>query len=47
MIYWFSEQSVIYALLYPIGLLALLYIAIGAVLRGSKVAWKGREYTSA
>jgi chlorobactene glucosyltransferase len=46
-IYRFSEQSLWYALLYPLGLGALLYIATGAVARGSRVAWKGRDYTSA
>jgi hypothetical protein len=43
---WFG-QPLWYALLYPLGLGALLYIAAGAVARGSRVAWKGRDYTSA
>jgi glycosyltransferase involved in cell wall biosynthesis len=46
-IYRFSEQSILYALLYPLGLAALFYIAAGAVIRGRRVAWKGRDYTSA
>jgi hypothetical protein len=46
-IYRFSRQSIWYALLYPLGLGALFYIAAGAVARGSRVAWKGRDYTSA
>jgi hypothetical protein len=46
-IYRFSEQPIWYALLYPLGLGALLYIATSAVARGSRVAWKGRDYTSA
>ena len=36
-----------YALLYPLGLAVLLYIAVGAVARGNRVAWKGRRYESA
>ena len=46
-IYRFVEQPIWYSLLYPLGLGALLYIATGAVARGSRVAWKGRDYTSA
>jgi chlorobactene glucosyltransferase len=45
-IYRFTEQPIWYALLYPLGLAALFYIAVRAVLRGSRVAWKGRDYTS-
>jgi chlorobactene glucosyltransferase len=45
-IYRFSEQPILYALLYPLGLGALFYIAAGAVARGSRVEWKGRGYTS-
>ena len=36
-----------YALLYPLGLAMLFYIAIGAVARGRRVEWKEREYDSA
>lgn len=35
-----------YALLYPIGAAFTLYIALAAVVRGSRVEWKGREYES-
>ena len=33
-----------YALLYPLGLVLVLYIAVTAVWRGNRVGWKGREY---
>lgn len=33
-----------YALTFPLGALVYLYIAIGAVRRGSRVQWKGRVY---
>jgi Glycosyltransferases, probably involved in cell wall biogenesis len=46
-IYRMLELPVWYALLYPLGLAALLYISAGAVVRGSRVSWKGRTYTSA
>lgn len=35
-----------YALLYPVGAAALLWIILGAIARGRRVAWKGREYQS-
>lgn len=35
-----------YALLFPLGGLVVLYIIVRAVLRGRRVAWKGREYRS-
>jgi hypothetical protein len=37
----------LYALLYPLGALVLLYIVAGAITRGNRVSWKGRSYTSA
>jgi cellulose synthase/poly-beta-1,6-N-acetylglucosamine synthase-like glycosyltransferase len=33
-----------YGVLHPLGAAVFLYIAAGAVLRGRRVAWKGREY---
>lgn len=45
-IYRFMKAPVGYALLYPIGLLLLLYIAVGAVARGRRVRWKERSYVS-
>lgn len=33
-----------YALLYPVGAAVLLWIIVGAIARGRRVAWKGREY---
>ena len=35
-----------YALLFPLGAGVTLYITLSAVLRGSRVEWKGREYQS-
>jgi len=37
---------VLYALVYPLGLATLLYIAVGAVIRGRRVQWKERTYVS-
>ena len=45
-IYRFMGQSIAYALLYPLGLATLLYIAVGAVFRGQRVEWKDRTYVS-
>ncbi|HMA24295.1 MAG TPA: glycosyltransferase [Gemmatimonadaceae bacterium] len=45
-IYRFMGQSVSYALLYPLGLATLLYIAVGAVRRGHRVEWKDRTYVA-
>jgi len=45
-IYRFMGQSVVYSMLYPLGLATLLYIAIGAVFRGQRVEWKDRTYVS-
>jgi chlorobactene glucosyltransferase len=46
-IYAFMRAPVRYALLYPLGLAMLLYIAIGAVARGRNVEWKDRKYEAA
>ena len=40
------EEPAYYALLYPLGSALLLYIAARAVVRGRRVAWKGREYVA-
>lgn len=45
-VYRFSEESAGYALAYPLGLVMLLYIAVGAVARGQRVQWKDRAYVS-
>jgi len=45
-IYRFMDQSVAYAMLYPLGLAMVLYIAAGAILRGRRVEWKDRTYVS-
>lgn len=34
-----------YALTYPLGAAVLLWIVLGAIARGSRVRWKGRDYT--
>lgn len=45
-IYRFMRQAMWYALLYPLGMAMLFYIAAGAVLRGSRVEWKNRRYVT-
>ena len=37
--------SPLYALTYPLGSGVLLWIVLGAIARGSRVSWKGRDYT--
>lgn len=39
-------ESLLYAILFPLGAAVLFYIFLRAVLRGQKVEWKGREYLS-
>jgi chlorobactene glucosyltransferase len=39
-------ENPLYAVLYPLGALMLLYIFVTAVIRGRRVAWKGRTYIS-
>ena len=46
MIYHVAREPRWYALLYPLGAAALLYIIARALLRGRRVGWKGREYIS-
>jgi chlorobactene glucosyltransferase len=45
-VYRFSGEPIGYALTYPLGLVMLLYIAVGAVARGRRVQWKDRAYVS-
>ena len=45
-IYSYIGQPRRYAFVYPLGGLLLLYISLGAILRGDRVAWKGRTYQS-
>jgi chlorobactene glucosyltransferase len=45
-IYHFMGERVVMALLYPLGLATVLYIAVGAVVRGRSVEWKDRAYRS-
>jgi chlorobactene glucosyltransferase len=40
------QESPFYALAYPLGASVLLYIFASAILRGRRVTWKGRDYTS-
>lgn len=44
LLYWWLEQPLWYALVYPLGSAMLFYIAAGALYRGSRVEWKAREY---
>jgi chlorobactene glucosyltransferase len=51
LIWWFVVyrrigENLLYALAYPLGALALLYIFFTAVIRGRRVTWKGRTYIS-
>lgn len=41
-----ARLPVLYAFLFPLGAAVMLYIALSAVSRGSRVEWKGREYDS-
>lgn len=45
-IYRFTGEPIAYALLFPLGLVMLFYIALGAVWRGQRVEWKERQYVS-
>lgn len=44
LVYTTVTENPLYALLYPLGALMLLYIFVTAVIRGRKVSWKGRTY---
>jgi len=45
-VYAQSGESPLYAFLFPLGALVLLYLFTRAILRGRRVSWKGRTYTS-
>lgn len=45
-IYTVIDESPAYALLMPLGAAVVFWIFLRAVLRGRRVSWKGREYTS-
>ena len=47
LVYAWLRTSPLYALLHPLGAAVVLYIAVGAIARGRRVRWKGREYESA
>jgi hypothetical protein len=47
LVYGWLRLSPIYALLHPLGAAMVLYIALGAIVRGRKVRWKEREYRAA
>jgi chlorobactene glucosyltransferase len=46
LVYATIRENPLYALLYPLGALMLLYIFVSAVIRGRRVSWKGRTYIS-
>jgi chlorobactene glucosyltransferase len=43
-VYLRSRRSPLWTLLYPLGAAVLLWICVGAIARGRRVAWKGRSY---
>ena len=45
-VYLRSARSPLYALTFPLGAAVLLWIFAGAIVRGKRVAWKGREYVA-
>jgi chlorobactene glucosyltransferase len=47
LVYLWLRMSPLYALLHPLGAGVVLYIVVGAMARGRRVRWKGREYDSA
>lgn len=46
-IYLRARRSLLYALTFPLGAAVLLWIFVGAIRRGGRVSWKGREYDAA
>jgi chlorobactene glucosyltransferase len=44
--YGMAGESPLYALLTPLGAAVVFYIFLGAIIRGQRVEWKGREYVS-
>ena len=47
LVYAWLRLSPVYALLHPLGVAMVLYIALGAIVRGRRVRWKEREYRAA
>ena len=47
MLYRGIGRSIAYALVYPAGAAVLVWIIAGAIVRGRRIAWKGREYRTA
>jgi chlorobactene glucosyltransferase len=47
LVYVWLRLSPMYALLHPLGAAMVLYIALGAIVRGRRVRWKEREYQAA
>ena len=45
-IYRGFDQSAWYSLLHPVGGMVVLYIVARSIVRGRRVAWKGREYVT-
>ncbi len=46
-VYGWLRLSPMYALLHPLGAAVMLYVSVGAIVRGRRVRWKDREYISA
>jgi hypothetical protein len=44
LVYLWLRASPIYALLHPLGAVMLMYITMRAMIRGSRVRWKERDY---
>jgi glycosyltransferase involved in cell wall biosynthesis len=47
LVYAWLRLSPAYALLHPLGAAMMLYIVLGAIVRGRRVRWKEREYRAA
>ena len=45
-VYHHIEESPFYAVIAPLGAALIFYIFLRAIVRGQRVAWKGREYVS-
>lgn len=45
-VYVRAGRSPLYALTFPLGAAVLLRIFVGAIIRGRRVAWKGRDYVA-
>ena len=45
-VYAAMRESPLYAVLYPLSLVVLLVIVVGALVRGQRVEWKSRSYVS-